>query len=397
MCSIPGLFLTTWRLHCCISLLRMVAWVGLSMTTTLLLITWCPILIPLCYWFMDKKHARLQSAGAQYLPLDLASQEQAPSLTFKRKMQLIWYNMPLALAMYAGNCARFLLIQAVLTTLTFPGLSIKARDQYIYYALSVALGDLVGKAYGVVALLLNCKLPRYTKHTWVFSLLIVSAAVFLVCDAWFRFLHNGWAVIAICFGVGVLSGMLFDVTFAVAHGEPSSPSNEFSKSILSFPFAAGLLSSTCLGLYIEPLLEERCVYVTQMLSVCITWTIHEWGLGASVAYHGSGSSFILETLKPGLRANFPVRSGDTFMQSQNSTQNENEIPYDYSQNSDLGIRCESAPLPPILWNYLRLWRNRVCKALHIAYNRCLHLHSQCVRSSIFFPPPRVFSTGKCVV
>ena len=254
----------------------MTTWFGLSMTTTLLVISWCPILIPLCYWFMDKKHGRLQSAGAEYLPLDVASQEQAPSLTSKRKMLLIWFNMPLAMAMYAGVCARFLLVQAVMTTLVFPGLSVKARDQYLYYILSVALGDSVGKVYGVIVVLLNCNLPRYNKHTWVFSSLIVSATVFLVFDSWFRFLQNGWAVIALCFCVGVLSGLMYDFTFAVAYGEPGSPSKEFSKSILSFPYAAGFLSAAYLGLYIEPLLEDRCVYITRMLGKCMTRTMDEW-------------------------------------------------------------------------------------------------------------------------
>ena len=252
----------------------MTTWFGLPMTTTLLLIAWCPILIPLCYWFMDKKHGRLQSAGAEYLPLDLASQEQAPSLTSKRKMQLIWYNMPLALAMYTAACG-ILLVQAVVTTLVFPGLSVKARDQYLYYILSVALGDSVGKVYGVIVVLLNCNLPRYTKHTWVFSSLIVSATVFLVFDSWFRFLQNGWAVIAICFCVGVLSGLMYDFTFVVAYGEPNSPSKEFSKSILQFPFAVGLLLAAFLGLFIEPLLEEHCINKTRTLSECITRTMHD--------------------------------------------------------------------------------------------------------------------------
>ena len=268
----------------------MTTWFGLPMTTTLLLIAWCPILIPLCYWFMDKKHGRLQSAGAEYLPLDLASQEQAPSLTSKKKMQLIWYNMPLALATFAGNCARFVLLQAVVTTLVFPGLSVKARDQYLYYLLSADLGEAVGKVYGVVVLLLNCDLPRYTKHTWVFSSLIVSATVFLVFDSWFRFLQNGWAVIALCFCVGVSMGLIYDFTFAVAYGEPGSPSKEFSKSILSFPYAAGCLSAACLGIYIEPLLKVHCSHTTRMLgSACITRTMHEWWPGASVPYQGSGS------------------------------------------------------------------------------------------------------------
>ena len=165
--------LLTARRSCFVSLPAMTTWFDLSMTTTLLLIAWCPILIPLCYWFMDKKHGRLQSAGAEYLPLDLASQEQAPSLTSKRKMQLIWCNMPLALAMFAGVCARYLLVQAAVTTLIFPGLSVKARNHYMYYALSLALGESVGKFYGVIVVFLNCNLPRYTKHTWVFSSLMV--------------------------------------------------------------------------------------------------------------------------------------------------------------------------------------------------------------------------------
>ena len=253
----------------------MTTWFDLSMTTTLLLISWCPILIPLCYWFMDKKHGRLQSAGAEYLPLDLASQEQAPSLTSKRKMQLIWCNMPLALAMFAGVCARYLLVQAAVTTLIFPGLSVKARNHYMYYALSLALGESVGKGYGVIVVFLNCNLPRYTKHTWVFSSLMVSATVFLFFDSWFRFLQNGLAVIAICFWGGVLSGLMYDFTFVVAYGEPNSPSKEFSKSILQFPYAAGMLSAACLGLHIEPLLKERCLYITQMLGKCLTRTMRK--------------------------------------------------------------------------------------------------------------------------
>ena len=250
-------------------------WFDLPMTTALLLISWFPILIPLCYWFMDKKHTRLQSPGAAYVPLDLVPENQASPLTCKRKMQLIWYNMPLALAIHAGMFARYLLVQAVITTLIFPGFSVQPRDHYLYCLLGLDLGDLVGKAYGMVVLLLNCKLPRNTKHTWVFAFLTASATIFLVFDSWFRFLRSEWAVIGICFCVGALSGLMYDVTFAVAYGEPGSPSKEFSKSILSFPYAAGILLASCAGLYIEPLLKERCTYATGMLSECLTRTMHE--------------------------------------------------------------------------------------------------------------------------
>ena len=246
---------------------------GMSMKTALLLLTWCPLLIPLCYWFMDKNNIGAESPGTGYLPLAQSPQEQAACLTPRRKMQLIWYNMPLGLSMYTGLFARYFLQQAVLTTLIFPGFAVKARDHYQYYLLTLAIGDLLGRSYGVAVMLLSCDLPRYTKQTWVFSSLSVSAAIFLVLAAWFRFLHSEWVVIIISFWVGVFSGAVYDTTFAVAYGEPNSLSKQFSKAILSFPFAAALVASSILGVYIEPLLEEHCMYLTGNLTECITRTM----------------------------------------------------------------------------------------------------------------------------
>ena len=250
-------------------------WFGLSMKTALLLLSWCPLLLPLCYWLMDKKHNRVESPGTGYLPLGQSPQQQPARLTPRRKMLLIWYNMPLGLSMHAGVFARYFLQQAVLTTLVLPGFAVKARDHYQYYLLTLTFGDLLGKSYGVVALLLNYKLPQCTKQTWAFSSLSVSVTIFLVLAAWFRFLHSEWVVIIISFWVGVLSGAVYDTTFAVAYGEPNSLSKKFSKAVLSLPYAAAHVSASLLGAYIEPLLEEHCMYLTGMLTRCIARSMHD--------------------------------------------------------------------------------------------------------------------------
>ena len=251
----------------------MTTWFHLSPKASVLSTLWAPLLFPVLYWLMDKKHAGVPEATSHqkipYSPLDSPAPGRQGQLTREEKARVIWYNMPLALSMYATNTSRYLLSQAIVTTIVFSNAPFSPRDHYQYYLLTSLVGETVGMSYGFFTEAGNCARP-YTKHTWIFSTFNVLCLIFLVFASWFRFLHHVGIVIAICLAVGLSAGLVHCFTFEAAYGEPKSVSLEFSRSVLVAPISAGSLIASLLGLYVEPSLIEHCVYLTGNTAHCLT-------------------------------------------------------------------------------------------------------------------------------
>ena len=253
----------------------MTTWLYVPVNTTLLLIAWLPLLLPLFYSLIaDKKNNKATISNTTsyedipYSPLTSSSQEQQQNLTSMDKVQVIWENGPLFISMFLCMFAYYLLMQAIVTSLAFS--NAHPRDHYQYYVLAVMVGDVLGCSSGLVMFFRKCSLPDHTRHTWIFASVIVTSAFFLVFASWFRFLPNMWIVISICFVVGLNAGVLFNCTFAAAASQSSSRHKRFSRAFLVFPIAAGMFTASLLGLYIEPLLKEHCVYISKDATECIT-------------------------------------------------------------------------------------------------------------------------------
>ena len=223
---------------------------------------------------MDKKHARVPEATSHqeipYSPLDSPVPRRQRQLTRGERARLIWYNMPLALSVYAGYIARYLSQQAIVTTIVFPSAGFSARDHYQYYLLPLFIGDVIGGSYGFLAQSLNCGRPLYRKYIWFLSTFNVLCLIFLVFVSWFRFLPHVGIVMAICLAVSLSVGLVLCLTFEEANGEPNSVSIEFSRAVLSAPISAGYLGAALLGLYVEPFLIEHCLYLTENAAYCLT-------------------------------------------------------------------------------------------------------------------------------
>ena len=243
----------------------MTTWFCVPVNTTLSLIAWLPLLLPLFYSLMDKKSNETSVSHTTsyedipYSPLTPSSQEQQQNLTNTDKVQVIWENVPLSISMFNAMFGKYLLMQAIVTSLVFSNAPFHPRDHYQYYIFAVVAGELLGRSYGLVMFFLKCSLPDYTKQTWIFASIIVTCLLFLVFASWFHFLHNVWIVIFICFVVGLNTGVLYNCTFAAAASERSSRHKMFSRAFLVFPIAAGMFTASLLGLYIEPLIKDHCV------------------------------------------------------------------------------------------------------------------------------------------
>ena len=252
----------------------MTTWFHLSARASVLSTLWAPLLFPVLYWLMDKKHARVPEATSHqeipYSPLDSPASGRQGQLTREQKLRVIWYNMPLALSIHASTFARYLIPQAIATTIVFPSAGFSPRDHYQYYLLTLFIGEFIGKSYGFLAQSLNCARHPYTKHTWIFSTFNVLSLIFLVFVSWFRFLPHVGIVIVICLAVSLSVGLVICFTFEAANGEPNSVSMEFSRAVLSTPISAGYLGASLLGLYVEPSLLEHCVYITGNAAYCLT-------------------------------------------------------------------------------------------------------------------------------
>ena len=251
------------------------------MNKTLMIIMWLPILLPIFYSLMDKKHGNemlvsktTDHEDIPYSPLNQDSpenQEDQGKLTYREKCEVMRKDMSLFLSFFVGEFGKFFLLQAVVTTLAFPNAPFQPRDHYQYYVFAVMVGDVFGTSYGLVWHCLKCSLPAYTRHTWFFASVIMACVFFLVFASWFRFLPNVWIVLVVAFFVGLTEGVLFNCTFAAAASDSSSARHKgFSRAFLTAGQGAGLLSAALLGLYIEPLLKKHCFHISEHPANCLT-------------------------------------------------------------------------------------------------------------------------------
>ena len=256
----------------------MTTWFHISLNTTLLAIIWVPFLLPIFYLLMDKKHCNEESVSkptsyedVPYSPLNPVPEENARKLTLQERVKVMWENGLLFVSLFIGEFCEYLLIGAIVTTLAFPNAPFTPRDHYQYYVLASMIGELLGTSYGLVMFCLKCRLPDYTKHTWLFAMITTACTSFLASAAWFRFLQSVWVVICVVFVVGLTNGALYNCTFAAAAASKSSSRHKgFALAFLTAASGAGPFAANLLGIYFEPLMRGHCVSIIRDVKNCIT-------------------------------------------------------------------------------------------------------------------------------
>ena len=189
----------------------------------MLIYTVIPLLLPIMYCIMEKKHDKYpvvtkttKHKDVKYTPLNTSSDEELHvssetkvELSVRDKVDAVWKALPFALTMITGYFSSFFTLQSVVTTLAFPDAPFGPRNHYIFYTLALMTGNLIGRTYALILAAINQDCRPYTRHTWIFSSLLAVILVFLVLGSWYRFLASVWIVMALMFIVGLLTEVLY--------------------------------------------------------------------------------------------------------------------------------------------------------------------------------------------
>ena len=255
-----------------------------------------PLLLPIMYCIMEKKHDKYpvvtkatKHKGLKYISLNTSSDEELhvssetkAELSVRDKVDTVWKTLPFALTMITGYFSSFFTLQSVVTTLAFPDAPFGPRNHYIFYTLAIMMGHLAGRNYALILILINQDCRPYTRHTWIFSSLVAVILVFLVLGSWYRFLASVWIVLALMFISGLLTGVLYTNTYAMAGaGETNRAKTELSRAFVYSGCAIGIMSAALMGMRTEPLLRKHCMQIATRGAYCLTRNVN--GVSSTVS------------------------------------------------------------------------------------------------------------------
>lgn len=252
--------------------------------TTILAMAWVPLVVFACYGVMEKRDYTPQQEittheGVAYSSLsqEIVLEEENPS-PWTKKRALIVQNIHLVLAFFVGYFSEFLTLNGVVTTIAFPNSPFDPRNHFVYYACVFMIGECIGRSYITFLSFINIKYTFIITRTWILSAILFSLFIFLVLSSWYRFLHNVWIVLVLCFAVGLLAGSLYLNTFLVAAVSDFDDANgkAFSRAFLSVGPSAGVLLAGVVGLVLEPALREHCLESEQFSDFCFTRSMSGW-------------------------------------------------------------------------------------------------------------------------
>lgn len=249
--------------------------------TTLLIISWVPVVIFPFYAIMEKRQFKptqdvTTHKDVAYTSLNLETIQEEEKSTWSEKRSLIWRNLQLMLACFFGYFAEFLTLNGVVTTLAFPNSPFDPRNHFVYYACAFMIGEFIGRSYITLLLLLNSKCTPVITKTWILSTVLLSLFIFLTLASWYRFLHSVWVVLLLIFIVGLMAGSLYLNTFLTAAGSDDVKGKAFSRAFLSVGPSTGVLVAGLVGLVLEPTLREHCLHSAEYSEFCFTRATGGW-------------------------------------------------------------------------------------------------------------------------
>lgn len=253
-----------------------------SPQTTVLLISWIPLSIFICYAVIEKRdympgHDSFQDIAYTSLP-QVNAPTEGYSTTWSEKQALIVQNFHLAVAFFVGYFSEFLTLNGVVTTLAFHNSPFDPRNHFVYYACVFMIGECIGRSYISFLAFINVQYTLVITKTWILSVILFSLFNLLTLASWYRFLPNVWIVLLLCFVVGLLAGSLYLNTYLVvtARGQDDEKGKAFSRAFLSVGPSAGVLFAGIVGLGLEPALRTHCLESSQFSEFCFTRSMNGW-------------------------------------------------------------------------------------------------------------------------
>ena len=196
-------------------------------------------------------------------------------------VKILPYIIPLLLSF----AAEYLSNSSVITTIAFPNSKFLPRDHFLYYFFSYEMGKFLGRSH---LFILSC-LPSdiiellKCKRTWVFAVIEVAHLVFFVFESWYHFVSYIWIIIALCFTLGLVAGVIVLNSPHAVVSQVAPEEKEFALGLLTVGNGVGSFVAGLVGLFVEPYLTGKCVeHFSASKEFCFTRPQNMTGWGGNI-------------------------------------------------------------------------------------------------------------------
>ncbi|XP_008413294.1 battenin [Poecilia reticulata] len=152
-------------------------------------------------------------------------------VTLQEKLAVIKGLLPFVIPLGLVYFAEYFINQGLMELLFFHNSSLSHAEQYRWYQTLYQVGVFVSRS--------SLRLKKFRK-TWIFSLLQMVNAVFLIFAVFFQFLPSIWIVFGIILYEGLLGGVAYVNTFHFISKETESRYREFAMATSSVGDSLGI-------------------------------------------------------------------------------------------------------------------------------------------------------------
>ena len=160
-----------------------------------------------------------------------------------------------------GLLCIYITLQGTTSTLVYKDVSLKPREVFVVYNSLYTLSSSVGRSSSCVISVINPSFNSYTKHTWALATTEVALMLVLLMDSWYRFLNNTFLVCLLIACLGLTFGILYVNAIGMV-GQNEVRKSEIVRAFFITASAGGNLMAGMLALYVEPIVYQHCLYIT---------------------------------------------------------------------------------------------------------------------------------------
>jgi len=269
-------------------------WTCVSPKTAIMITIPLPLLLLVFYALLDKDYITNRSKErieVEYAIVPSASDTMEQTTTDREEslcseqlrigVKILPYIIPLLLSFGA----EYLSNSSVITTIAFPNSKFLPRDHFLYYFFSYEMGKFLGRSH---LFILSC-LPSdiiellKCKRTWVFAVIEVAHLIFFVFESWYHFVSYIWIIIALCFTLGLVAGMIVLNSPHAVVSQVAPEEKEFALGLLTVGNGVGSFVAGLVGLVVEPYLTGKCVeHFSASKEFCFTRPQNMTGWGSNI-------------------------------------------------------------------------------------------------------------------
>lgn len=194
-------------------------------------------------------------------------------LTTKEKLSvIIEMMMKCFVPVFIGFFSQYMLLQAVITTISYQNAPFPPRDHYQYYIFIYMVGEFLGRCHRSFLRFMTSQLlyEETWLKLWLVSLAQAIHVVFFALESWYRFLPGVGLAFFLTFTAGLAIGILFNNMLEYLSVALDGKKREFMLGYVSFPMFCGSFVAALVGISVEDALKKHCQSIISDSSFCLT-------------------------------------------------------------------------------------------------------------------------------